>query len=467
MAISKQISRGSQGADGAAAPRDDLTLGTMIAYGLPSTGFGALGMLFGVYFMKFSTDVLLVAPAAIGLILGVGRIWDAISDPAAGYLSDRTKSPLGRRRSWMRAAAIPFALTMVMVWSPPGFLTGSQLILWLAIGLLVYETASTAFFVPYGALGMELTSDYHQRTRLFAYRHVLMAAGSALGLGGIFLLRTASAPRTMAFLLALGLGIGMAALILFATARLREKPDHQGRGAVNIYRAFSDVFRNQPGRLLSVVYGIETFGAASIGALAPYVMEYIVGAPELTEAFILTYFLPQVGFTPLWIRLARRFSKKNLWLFSMSAQAVAFFAVFWVGEGSYLLLFSIIFLLGVGGGCSMVVAPSIQADIIDYDELLTDQRKEGAYLAIWNLIRKGAYGISAMVAGFVLQYVGFEPNVEQSQETRSAMLALISILPGVCYVVGAVIFSRFGLNEAEHAEVMATLEARRQEPPTR
>ena len=95
-----------------------------------------MGTLFATYLMKFSTDVLAIAPAAMGTIIFASRLWDAISDPMAGYLSDRTNSRFGRRRSWLFMAAIPMGLGLIMIWSPPTFIDGVTLIVWMAVALL-------------------------------------------------------------------------------------------------------------------------------------------------------------------------------------------------------------------------------------------------------------------------------------------------------------------------------------------
>ena len=440
---------------------EPLRRSVIFAYCLPMAGTGFMLMPFYIWLMKYSTDVLLIAPAAVGSLFFIGRIWDAISDPVVGYLSDRTTSKRGRRRSWMFASAIPVAITTVMLWSPPWALEGLGLVLWMGAALLLYETAATAFFVPYGALGMELSEHYHERTRLFGYRHVIAAVGSLAGLGAVYLLRTAEDPRSMALGISISGGILMAATILYSTRRLPEREDYRGRGATNVFNAFADVLRNPPGRLLFTVYGIETFGAASIGMLAPYVMQYVVGTPELNEVFVVTYFLPQFGLTPLWIWLGRYVSKKNLWLFSMVAMAVGYGSIFFIGHESFLLLFLVIFLLGLGGGCGAVVAPSIQADVIDYDEYLTGERKEGAYTAIWNFIRKAAAGVTAGVTGLVLQYSGYVPNAaDQTETVKTAILALMGLLPATCFAIGALIFTRFGLNEAEHRRIVQALRER-------
>jgi GPH family glycoside/pentoside/hexuronide:cation symporter len=441
-----------------------LSASVIWAYCLPLFGMNGMGILFSVYLMKYSTDVLLIAPAAIGVIFGIGRLWDGISDPLAGYWSDRSTAKRGRRRSWLFASALPVWASTVMLWAPPGFVTEATLVLWMGFAYLLYETAATAFYVPHGALGMELTPSYHERTRLFAYRHVIGSVGLGFGLGAVFLVRTAAEPRAMAFMVSLAGGLMVAAMIFYTALRVPERTEFQGRGAVNIWRAFGDVFQNPHGRLLVFVYAIETFGTASIGMLAPYVMEYVVKAPELTEVFILMYVVPTLAFTPVWVWASRRVGKKKLWLFAMAATMVAYAGIFFLGRGSYVMVFVVVSLLGIGSGCGHVVQPSVQADVVDYDEYRTGQRKEGAYVAVWNVLRKAAGGVTAMATGFVLQAVGYDGEAaEQTEVTQTAMLALIGLLPAGCYLIAIALLSRFSLDEAEHTRIVTELVARRGE----
>jgi GPH family glycoside/pentoside/hexuronide:cation symporter len=442
------------------AGTERLSRGVIWTYSMPRIGFGVMGLLFGTYLMKFATDVLFIAPAAIGTIIAASRFWDAISDPMAGYLSDRTRSSLGRRRSWMFGAAIPMGVCLFLIWSPPSGLDATALVLWMAVALLLYETASTAFFVPHGAIGVELTPNYHERTRLFGYSHMIGAVGMLLGLGSLQLMNMAEDKRAFAFDLSLLAGILVAGIVLWSTWRLPERVDYQGRGGTRLLRSFTDVARNPHARLLLVIFAIETFGAASIGMLVPYLVEYVIPMKALMVPLLLTYTIPQFALTPLWIHLSRRFGKKQLWLGSMLLSAVAFGALFGVQENGP-LIWIVAFGIGVAGGCGAVVAPAIKADVIDYDEFRTSERKEGAYLAIWNLVRKGSASVTAFVTGWVLQLVGFEPGAEQTEETRFALRALFSLLPAACYALGTVLLARFAFNEREHAEVRAALDARR------
>ena len=429
------------------------------AYSVPRIGFGIMGLLFGTYLMKFATDVLLIAPAAMGTIIAASRLWDAVSDPMAGYLSDRTRSRLGRRRVWLFGAAVPMAAGLVMIWSPPSALGAAGLVIWMSLALLFYETASTAFFIPHGALGMELTPNYHERTRLFGWSHMIAAIGMFLGLGALQLMHMADDKRTFALWLSVVSGIVVALLVLWSTWRLPERADYQGRGSPRVLKSLLDVFRNPHARLLLIVYGIETFGAASIGMLAPYLVEYVVPMKALLVPLLVTYVIPQFALTPLWIVLARRVGKKRLWLASMLISAAGFAGFFPITEPG-IMIWLLAFVLGLAAGIGAVCAPSIQADVIDYDEYLTHERKEGAYLAIWNLIRKSAASVTAFVTGWMLQASGFEPNVEQGEITRVAIRATFSLLPAICYLVGALLFMRFSLNEREHAEIRSAVEAR-------
>ena len=445
-----------------AAGTDQLSMPVIWAFSMPRIGFGIMGLLFGTYLMKFSTDVLLIAPAVMGSLIAGSRLWDAFSDPLAGYLSDRTISKHGRRRVWMFYAAIPMGIGLVMIWSPPTMLGDIGMIIWMGIALLVYETASTAFFVPHGAIGVELTPNYHERTRLYGYAHMIGAIGSILGLISLQFMNMSDDKRTFAFFLSLLSGFTVTAIVLWSTRILPERRDYQGRGSSSIVKSILDVFKNKHALLLLIVYAIETFGAASVGMLVPYLVEYVLPLQSMMVPILLAYTIPQFIFTPMWMRLAKIFGKKPLWAFAMWLNAAVFFSFFFVltpGETS-IWIWVLAFSLGFAAGCGAVVAPSIQADIIDYDEYLTSERKEGAYLAVWNLVRKSAASMAALITGMVLQYTGFEPNVEQSTRTMNAILALFALLPGICYVVGALLFFRFDFNEDEHAEVRQILAER-------
>lgn len=440
-------------------PDGRLRLGVIWSFTLSRVAFSLMGVMFGVYLMKYATDVLLIAPATMGILLAAARLWDGVTDPLVGYLSDRTRSRIGRRRVWLYGSALPIALGMVMIWSPPAELDGFQLVVWMAVALLVYETASTAYIIPHGALGMELTPHYHERTRLFGYVHMIGFIGSVLGMGTLQLMTIADDKRGFAHDLSLIAAVAVFLAVAVTTWFLPERRDHQGRGQTSVFRSVTDVFRNPHARLLLIVFAIETYGMASIMTLTPYLVAYVFPLEALLVAVMMTYALPQVVFTPFWMWLARRIGKQRAWTAALLLSAVPFVWFFFLAEPG-ITFWVLTFLCGFFAGCGAVVQPAIQADVIDYDELTTGDRKEGAYLAVWNLVRKSSASLCALITGLVLQSAGFEPNQVQSEGTVDAIRAIFGLLPAACYLAGGMLFARFSFNEAEHRAARAAIDGR-------
>jgi len=448
-------------------PGDALPRTTLLLYAAPMMGFMLAGMPISMWFGKFSTDTLLIPASAMGLIIMFGRLWDGISDPMAGYLSDKTRSRWGRRRSWMRAAALPMAVALVALWSPPASLGQTGTIVWLAVAYILWETASTGLVVPYAALGFELTPDYHERTRLFTWRHLgtVPAYGGSLGL--LYLLRTSAEAgpaegRAMATGLAVAAGATLAAVTFLAATRLPEPTHHQGRGGSNPFDAFADVLRNPHARLLLVVFAVESFGMGTIGFIAPYLMDDVLHRSDQLEIVLACWMVPQFLMAPLWLRLSRRLSKKRLVLFGMGLYGFGFLANWWAVAGPDWLIFANVILLGMAGGLLAVVSPSIQADVVDYDEYTTGERKEGAYTALWNLLRKGGWAASAGMAGIALELSGYDGHAtEQVAAVKTTIVVFVSLFPAAAYAIGSLVFARFSLNQAEHAALRAEIERRR------
>ena len=151
-----------------------------------------------------------------------------------------------------------------------------------------------------------------------------------------------------------------------------------------------------------------------------------------------------------------------MWLFSMLITGFGFgsmfFLLFLEEAASDILISILAFICGLGAGSGAVVGPSVQADVIDYDEYRSGKRKEGTYFATWNFVFKSSTGITLMLTGFVLSASGFVPNVEQTDNVKLALLTLYAIFPLVCYTVGALIFSRFKLDESVYKTIRSSLD---------
>jgi GPH family glycoside/pentoside/hexuronide:cation symporter len=126
-----------------------------------------------------------------------------------------------------------------------------------------------------------------------------------------------------------------------------------------------------------------------------------------------------------------------------------------------ILIFVLAAFAGLAAGCGGTLGPSVQGDVIDYDEYMTGERKEGSYFAAWNFVYKSALGVMLLLTGFVLDFAGFVPNVEQTMQVKIAMVSLYGLFPLVCYTIGAILFSRFKLDESAYETIRIELDARR------
>ncbi|MEM1433908.1 MAG: MFS transporter [Pseudomonadota bacterium] len=441
-----------------------------LSYGAPGLGAGYMYLIMSLYVMKFSTDVLLIPPAVMGVIFSLSRIWDAVSDPLVGYLSDRTRNRFGRRRTWILASAVPIFGAFIMVFAPPQGITGTGLAVWMAVAVICFYSAMTVFFVPHLSLGAELSESYHERSRLFGVRHGFYTFGSIISLATLYVLGSAEQQgtevvRARAFELAVVASAVMALLLIGAVSQLRERADFQGRVSAQPFHAFRDVWRNRYARLLILVTFIEHVGSAAIAALTLYVAQYVVGAAVWAPVIILCYMIPSSFSVPLWIPLSRRFGKIRLWMFSMILTGLSFgsmFALPFLPTLEFKLTYICIAaaFAGLAAGCGGTISPSIQGDVIDYDELMTGERKEGSYFAAWNFVYKSATGVMLMLTGFVLQVAGFEPNQAQPMSVQLAIVTLYGLFPLVCYAIGAFLFRNFRLDEETHAEIRRQLDER-------
>ncbi len=417
-----------------------------------------------IMYMKYAVDDLGVSPAAVGTIFLVAKLWDAVSDPMVGNLSDRTDHATGRRRPWLWASAPLLAVFGVMAWAPPAGLAGPALIAWISVAVIGFYTAYTVFEVPHMALGAEMTLDTRERNRVFGVRQVMRILGMlAAGTLGTYLV---------------GLGVGATSRMAYALAAVTlvliytgvaflppERSGFRGRGGQNPVRAVRDVYANRHARLLLFVLLIDSIGAGGIGVLTPFVIEYVVLDPDLIPVMLGIYMLASLVSIPIWIRLAGSFEKRRLLLGAMLATAVGYGLVLLVGEGDWHWVAIAAVVAGAAGASVNTIGYTLKSEVIDFDELATGERKEGSYFAAWSFMSKLGAGLMVGIVGFALEASGFVGNQpDQSPLVRQTMLLLMGGFPLVCYSIGAVVFSRYSLTEHEHTRIRAELDAREGEP---
>jgi GPH family glycoside/pentoside/hexuronide:cation symporter len=461
MAVGSTRAGDAGGRGDAPAPaRPVLPLRTLVAFGAPAAGYAFYLFFIQFYFLNYGTDVLLLGAALPGLLLLVGRLFDAVTDPLAGWASDRTRSRWGRRRPWMLAAIPLLALSFVMVWSPPADLSQAALVAWLAGSLLLFYTGFTIYTVPHQSLGAELSLDHHERSRIFGAQRMAFVFGMIVAFVGIQVARNAADPRAGASVVAWAAVAGSSLLLLAAPVWLRERPEHQGRGGSGPFDALRDVWRNPHARVLLTVWFVEGLGGGVLGVLAPFITLYVLRRPDLIALIPSFFVVAGVLSIPLWIALSRRFGKRDVWLAAICGNGLFFGATFFVQEGQLPLLCLLLVGAGASNACGGAIGASMLADVIDTDELATGERKEGAYTAAWSFALKLAIGCVVGLTGVALELAGFRPNQEQTRLAELTLRGLFAGAPALAALVALVVLRRFTLDVHAHARVRAQLDAR-------
>jgi GPH family glycoside/pentoside/hexuronide:cation symporter len=435
-----------------------LSLSRILAYSLPAAPLVFMTFLVNLYLLKFTTDVLRIAPALFGLAFAAARVWDALSDPLAGYWSDATVSRWGRRRPWLLGACLPIALAFAALWSPPP-LTGDALTLWMVVAIVFYYTAYSAAYVPHLALGAELTLDYHERSRLATGRGLFELLGMLCAAGAIGFLGAAEEPRAAGR--SLSFAFGAATLVLFAVhvRFTREREAFLGRGAASPLSAGLDVMRNPHARTLLAVFFIEMLSLGFLGVLFPFLADFVGSGlnPGVVIGSVMAIALASI---PGWLALARRFGKRMPWMLGIGGKGIGFGLLYFIGIEPSIVSILPMVLIGTGQACASILPTSIKADVIDYDELETGERKEGAYFAAWNLAIKLASAIAIACSGLLLQRAGYVPDTAaQAPATIETIKALAAGLPFGLHVVALAILAHFRLGPKEHQRIREEIDA--------
>jgi GPH family glycoside/pentoside/hexuronide:cation symporter len=434
------------------SPQDRLPARALALYALPATGLTAMHWLLMLYLLKFSTDVVGLAPALVGGLFAAARIWDAVTDPIAGWASDRTRSRMGRRRPWMFASALPLAIGFWALWTTPAGVPDGYAALWLGAALLLFYTAQTAFGIPHFSLGAELSTRYHERTRISAARVGAEMIGMGTAIGALHLLENAGSPESAATLVTGAVASATLISILYSSLLLRERPENQDRGSNDPFRAMRDVARNPHAVRLVTALLFAELGLGSVMVAIPYASEQLTGSVGNSSFLLLGFLVPFALSVPLWLPLTRRFGKARCWAASTAVCALGFASLGLFGLGSVPLSMCIAGAIGFAQAAMMTIPISIKADVIDWDEARTGERKEGSYFAAWNLVHKLGSGLSVAVVGFAIQGDG---GVVDPAGVRF----VITAMPAGFLAISTLVLMGFRFGEREHSELRRSISA--------
>jgi len=443
-----------------------LPLGKKIAYAAPAFTLAVVGIPVYVYIPKFYTDVVGVHIGMLGFILLAVRLFDAVTDPLLGYLTDRTRTPFGRRRPYIALGSLALAVTLYLLFNPPKASPAFET-WWFGVCIFSLFLFWTTVVVPYESLGPELTFDYHERTGLFGLRDGAMLAGTLIAASSplivsqaLGLSQDAEGERLKYFWIAAIYGPMLILCSWWCVLAIQERSGIEHQAGKPLLQGLHAVAQNKPFLLLLASYTIAAFGSNLPATLILYYVEYVLGSNQ-ADLFLALYFVTGIVFLPAWVLLSRRIGKKWAWIASMAMNTGSFVGVFFLGPGDAPLYGVLVFLSGIGLGATIALPSAMQADVIDYDELLTGERREGQYIGLWSISKKLAAALGVGVSLSVLSFAGYMPNVEQSETVRMTLRVLYALVPSVFNLLGLGIALFYPIHSKTHEEILAAIQKRK------
>ena len=428
------------------------------AYGFPALALAVIGIPIYVYLPKFYTDTIGIPIAAVGgILLGV-RLFDAVTDPIIGHLSDTVTTAWGRRRPFIGLGAVGLCIALLFLFIPPGSPGEEQLFrfgFWL-FTLFFFWTLVT---IPYESLGPELTTDYHERTTLFSLRDGCLIVGTVAAAASpklaSWLLHSFGLPvteRGRFILMALVYAPLILAACSFCVWRISEHPPVQHRGSQPFFSGYGSVLKNRPFLILLAAYTISAFGSNLPATLILYYVQYVLEVSN-AETYLLLYFVTGILFLPLWVALSRKTGKKSAWIIAMVINTGAFAGVYGLGPGDSFFYGILVVVSGIGFGAGLALPSSIQADVIDYDEMITGRRREGRYIGLWSIAKKMAAALGVGVGLWLLGAAGYTPNSAQGPEVITMLRVLYALVPCLCNAIAIIITCFFPITEKRHQAI--------------
>ena len=445
-----------------------LTLGFKFRYGLADLGFALIGSAMQFFLLFYYTDVAGINPALAGSALMVGKLtWDAVNDPLFGYLSDRTRSRFGRRRIYMLVGAIPLGIAVWIMFSLPKGLAGAPAFLAVLGSFWLVDTFHTMTTTPYYALTPELTRDYTERASLTSIRMVYSVFGYILGaalttiLAGIF---QGSGMNLQQAWSATGAVFGVVAITttLLTTFSIKERPELAGEPSqLPALKAVLISFKNKPFIILMIAFILSSFSFTVLTALVPYFIQYQLGMPEQVP-LVLLVMLVAIGIFLIPAKLiSDKINKGPAYALGLFIASVAIITSFFLPRGASPLIYVIAIVAGMGFSAQWVFPWSMLPDVVEYDEKMTGERREGIYYGLWAFLTKFTGALGVAVSGWALGLFGYVPNVEQTVQALFGIRFFFSIVPAVVILFSLPFLIWYPITRKKHAALVQELVERK------
>jgi Na+/melibiose symporter-like transporter len=439
-----------------------LELSVFAAIAIPLAG---AGLPLAVYLPAFYAQELGLGLALVGGIFMLSRIWDAVTDPLVGILSDRTRTRFGRRKPWIAAGAPIFILATVAIFMPGlfGVTPGG---VWLAVWLGIFYVGWTVMQIPFSAWAGELSARYHTRSRVQTFVHVATALGLVLVLVVPAALdqvwaKAGVVPDPQLKIAAMGMFIlatfipALICVLLFVREPVAPPlPIRRVRLPQVVFEALRDPLLR---RVLGSDFSV-TLGQLTRSSLFVFFVSAYMGRPDLAAGLFLLQFVFGVLAGPIWLKIGYRFGKHQTAVIGESVQILINLALLLVMPDNLALLLVLTVCQGLAQGSGNLMLRAIVADVADHQRLQSGEDRTGLLYSIFSLTSKAATAAAVGISLPLVGALGFRPGAENTPEALENLKYVFAIGPACAHLVSAVLIARFPLDQARHTEIRKALD---------
>jgi GPH family glycoside/pentoside/hexuronide:cation symporter len=442
---------------------DRLSIRTKLGYGLGDLSFNIAYQTTALYLIFFFTDVFGIAAGTAGMIMFYSKIWDSVSDPMMGYISDHTKSRWGSKRPYILLGTIPLGITFMLLFYSPSLASENLKIIYGLVTFVLFCTAITIVNVPYGALMANLTLDSNERAVVIGYK-------STFGIIGVLI--AAAATRPVVDLLGKGsqvlgfrymgiiYGLIIMIVLIITFLSVRERVSRPNREESTLLENLKVIFSNKPFLILAAGTVFHLTAVMTTAAVVNYYFKYNLKNEAMIPVAFLCLFVMAIVFMPLFVKISTKKSKKYAYNLGIGSFAVVLVLLFFFGEKNIYLTLIFFFLGAAGMATNWLSSWSMVPDTVEYSQWKTGLRREGVIYGAFFFCQKFPAALAAFIVGIVLKYVGYTANIEQTGQSLMGIRLLLTLIPVGFIIIGIVFISLFPIDAAMHRRMLAEIEQR-------
>ena len=383
----------------------------------------------------FYVDVMGMDAAMLAVVMGLYTMVDMVDNPVYGWLSDKTRSRWGRRRPYLVAGAPVLGIAVWLLFSPPQALTGTALVVWFAIFVLLVETADSLISSSYGALLPEAFRDERTRALANSWRQGFQLIAMVLSIALTPLITTLIGYSTTAAIF----GVLAAAVIMFMGSGVREDMANLPADQAPLLASVKAILWYPAFWTIAVTSGLYSAGMALVVATVQFFVKYSLGRPSSDATFLLVAVILTSGVLLVgWTWLVRRYTALPMWRVALAILALALGAMWFVDS----LVGAIVVgcLIGLGYSGVMATVDLIVARLLDADLARTGIHREAMFLTAFSFFNRSAAIMQAVAFALAAAWFGFRSGDLPGDHAGDAARFMMVGVPVVC-VVGAFLMS--------------------------